>query len=386
MMRNLDRKTWLLGVTVTLAALVCIVFTAFNTKNITFPLVLSFTWIVSIFVIVQTNLDKAFLAKRIERVKREILQVEKSSTEQINYELSGLLEFIDKKHSNSTREVSAKLENSFEPKLDNVLSRFIQDQKKLEKKITYEIPYMTKSLVDALEQSSRNIIHEIGKTQQSNNAGLEKALRKFTDQTVLSDRNPSPLTRNMLTKNHSYNNESRDPSTVYGRGAAAVQADPERTFKIFSRLKLNREFRVFLLGSDQLELHLSNELGIQVTTLHPSAGGYEVTSALSETTSQVISIFIIEMNALDDGIWASSLSSSGTRLYRTIGEISGIIREKQGFSFLVGNGKSANTFSSSLESNVDACITTKEFEEDWAFDTELRIPRLLQDYLNEKEK
>ncbi|PRB72735.1 hypothetical protein CQ011_03630 [Arthrobacter sp. MYb213] len=265
----------------------------------------------------------------------------------------------------------------------NELNKTQQRQYIIENKITYELGYLSKSFSDSLEESNRNVKSLIDSSDTLNRLALEKLARDVSG--IQSKIGPVSVSAPLRSET-SANTLTSNVRSLFGRGAASVQEDPERTRKIYNRLAGKPVLTPFVIGSPEIKAFIFENLGKKPVSLHPSLGTHVINNILTDDETCSIPILIIEASVLESGLWASSLSSSGTRIYQALSDLITFTREKQGFSFLVGSVHSANTFSTSLQNRVDSCITTSDFEEDWAVDADLTLPRNLQMFLKEQVK
>lgn len=203
------------------------------------------------------------------------------------------------------------------------------------------------------------------------NKGINSLTVQISDATVKARKQPFRLQTSLVS--------ARKP-TAHGRGAALVAKDPNRAESISSRILVPNDNILFSIGSQKMNMILGEQSNYPIVSVFPNSIVSEFQKLFESLDANATVVLVIEAKALSDGAWASSLSAAGSRLFTVLDSVIKELRDRGGFTFLVGEFKAKNTFTNSLADNVDSHITDENFKEDWALDASLSLPRALRSY------
>ncbi|MGP5048351.1 hypothetical protein [Glutamicibacter ardleyensis] len=372
MISKLDKKTLAFIAMISFTSIVAAVILVTAYKEVALALTSLLICLISCILLVQVNLDKRFIQVTTSKLfnKQDNLDQQLlasiASTEQIILETRVL---FGREFKLLNSEFSKKLEST---------------QQEHNTRLSYELAYANKQFSDDLRLLEQNHVRWIAETKnifettRNKITSIEDKISEYAKlPTGIEQVNPASVQMFQV-----------GPPTIgrgvvanHGRGSAAAPKDPLRHSKISRRMVYGKNNLMFLIGSDDLKSYLELKSDSSIFDLYPNTAADIIGENLSDAHSVSRPLLVIEPNALLTGPWNATMSASGARLYAYLESIIKEIKRHNGFSFLVGEFETKNTFTSSIEGVVDSHLTREDMTEDWAYDAKLAVPRLFQNFL-----
>lgn len=378
MIKKLDKKTKILLLLIVTAAIGFMILSIF----LNYPLNSSLALLVGSFMlcamVIQINLDKRFTSQQLARIQNRV----NNDFLEINKGINSLTVQISAIGLRG-ESLSAHILDVSEPTapLAHRLDAYEQYALEFKRKLSYELHYANKQFSDDLRLLESNHSRDLAVLRRAHE-GLASKISSLaekigtdhvggSDATVKARKQPFRLQTSLV---------SAKKPTAHGRGAALVAKDPNRAESISSRILVPNDNILFSIGSQKMNMILGEQSNYPIVSVFPNSIVSEFQKLFESLDANATVVLVIEAKALSDGAWASSLSAAGSRLFTVLDSVIKELRDRGGFTFLVGEFKAKNTFTNSLADNVDSHITDENFKEDWALDASLSLPRALRSY------
>lgn len=373
MINKMDKKTYIFSSGIIMFAILLCLISSLSGSPLSQILQILIIALSATLVLFQINLDKNYMATLIHRHKRDRQHESASATES----LTKIFENLDLLQRN--------LEIGNLNTIESVDKSLSTVRHELYSRVTYESSYRDKVMTDLLKGSINNSDIRVRSGIEELKASMDalklefinlKKNQFFEENKEMS--NPVSLPSVMR--------EDKNTPTLYGRGAALVPTDPARETKLFQKMNTKIVYKFILIGSESLHSYLEQGYS-DCIVINPSTALAYLDQPIPDKAAEIqqVPVLIMEPAAFEQGLWAATLTSAGLKQFTMLTRLVTRVRELEGFSFLVGEIRSPSTFSTSLSQMVDVHVTQEEFQDDWAFDAQLKIPRQLQAYVVSKE-